>query len=116
MTPSPLPSTCRSRLAFLCALAGLLLPAATLAQDYPNRPIKLIVPLAAGSTADIASRFAGEQLSRLLGQPVVIENKAAAGGTVAMGEVARAAPDGYTLAIASQGTLVVNQAIYARPG
>jgi tripartite-type tricarboxylate transporter receptor subunit TctC len=99
-------------MAALLASAGL--PA--LAQDYPNRPIKLIVPLAAGSTADIVSRFAGEQLARLLGQPVVIENKAAAGGTVAMGEVARAAPDGYTLTFASQGTLVFNQAIYSKPG
>jgi tripartite-type tricarboxylate transporter receptor subunit TctC len=117
MTPtSPHPRLRRAPLAWLCALAGLLLPAATLAQDYPNRPIKLVVPLAAGSTADIVSRFAGEQLAKLLGQPVVIENKAAAGGTVAMGEVARAAPDGYTLTFASQGTLVFNQAIYSKPG
>jgi tripartite-type tricarboxylate transporter receptor subunit TctC len=86
------------------------------AQPYPNRPIRLVVPLAAGSTADIVSRFAGEQLGKALGQSVVIDNKPAAGGTVAMGDVARAAPDGYTIGFASQGTLVFNQAIYSKAG
>ncbi len=110
-------STALSRLR-AAVTACLFLAAATpaMAQDYPSKPIKLLVPLAAGSTADIASRFAGEQLSKQLGQPVVIENKPAAGGTVAMGETARAAPDGYTIAFASQGTLVFNQAIYEKPG
>jgi tripartite-type tricarboxylate transporter receptor subunit TctC len=98
------------------ALALGLVATPVLAQDYPSRPIKLVVPLAAGSTADIASRFAGEQLTKIVGQPVVIENKPAAGGTVAMGDVARAAPDGYTIGFASQGTLVFNQGIYAKPG
>jgi len=85
-------------------------------QPYPNKPIRLVVPLAAGSTADIVSRFAGQELSKAIGQAVVIDNKPAAGGTVAMGDVARAAPDGYTIGFASQGTLVFNQAIYGRPG
>jgi tripartite-type tricarboxylate transporter receptor subunit TctC len=97
-------------------LLSLALPLAAMAQDYPSRPIRLLVPLAAGSTADIVSRFAGQELSKALGQPVVIENKPAAGGTVAMGDLARAAPDGYTIAFASQGTLVFNQAIYSKPG
>ena len=86
------------------------------AQPYPVKPIRLIVPLAAGSTADIASRFVGDGLSKALGQPVVIENKTGAGGTIAMAELARSAPDGYTIAFASQGTLVFNQAIFAKPG
>jgi len=81
------------------------------AQGYPTKPIKLLVPLAAGSTADIVSRFAGQELGKALGQPVVIENKPGAGGTIAMAELARSAPDGYTIAFASQGTLVFNQAI-----
>lgn len=99
------------------ALAGLALCAGqAFAQPYPNKPIKLLVPLGAGSTADIVSRFAGQELTKLLGQSVVIENKPAAGGTVAMAELARAAPDGYTIAFASQGTLVFNQAIYSKPG
>ena len=86
------------------------------AQPYPNKPIRLIVPLAAGSTADIVSRYAGVELAKALGQPVVVENKPGAGGTIAMAELARAPADGYTIAFASQGTLVFNQAIFAKPG
>jgi len=90
--------------------------AASAAEPYPSKPLRLLVPLAAGSTADIVSRFAAEQLGKALGQSVVVENKPGAGGTIAMAELARAAPDGYTIAFASQGTLVFNQAIYANPG
>jgi len=108
----PVRSGLRLALGTLLALAAASLQA----QPYPSRPIKLIVPLAAGSTADIVSRFAGEQLGKALGANVVIENKPAAGGTVAMGDVARAAPDGYTIGFASQGNLVFNQAIYSKPG
>ena len=99
----------------LCASAVV---AASLAgaQTYPAKPIKLLVPLAAGSTADIVSRYAGQELAKALGQPVVIENKPGAGGTIAMAELARAPADGYTIAFASQGTLVFNQAIFAKPG
>ena len=89
---------------------------ASAAEPYPSKPIRLLVPLAAGSTADIVSRFAADQLGKALGQSVVVENKPGAGGTIAMAELARAAPDGYTIAFASQGTLVFNQAIYANPG
>ncbi|MBA3504829.1 MAG: tripartite tricarboxylate transporter substrate binding protein [Betaproteobacteria bacterium] len=85
-------------------------------QPYPSKPIRLIVPLAAGSTADIVSRYAGQELSKALGRAVVVENKPGAGGTIAMTELARAAPDGYTIAFASQGTLVFNQAIFSKPG
>jgi tripartite-type tricarboxylate transporter receptor subunit TctC len=102
----------------LCAAIALhLLPVAAQAQAaWPARPVKLLVPLAAGSTADIVSRTVGTELARALGQPVVVENKAGAGGTIAMAELARAAPDGHTIGFASQGTLVFNQALYARPG
>ncbi len=86
------------------------------AQPIRRKPIQLLVPLAAGSTADIVSRFAAQELGKALGQSVVVENKPGAGGTIAMAELARAAPDGYTIAFASQGTLVFNQAIYAKPG
>ena len=86
------------------------------AQTYPSRQIRLLVPLAAGSTADILSRTIGAELQREFGQPVVVENKPGAGGTLAMAELARAAPDGYTIAFASQGTLVFNAALYAKPG
>lgn len=97
-------------------LVGSLAAGVAAAQGYPTKPIKLLVPLAAGSTADIVSRYAGQELSKAVGQPVVIENKPGAGGTIAMAELARSAPDGYTIAFASQGTLVFNQAIYAKPG
>ncbi len=101
-------------------LAGLTVAwlsiGAAAAQGWPSRPVKLLVPLAAGSTADIVSRTVGNELSAALGQPVVVENKAGAGGTIAMAELARAAPDGYTISFASQGTLVFNQALYSRPG
>jgi tripartite-type tricarboxylate transporter receptor subunit TctC len=108
-----------SRIALSLGLGvGLGLGAAlpSTAQTYPTRTIKLMVPLAAGSTADILSRTVGNELASALGQSVLVENKPAAGGTVAMSEVARAAPDGYTISFASQGNLVFNQAIYARPG
>ena len=81
------------------ALAFLALTASfsTHAQTYPVRPIKFLVPLAAGSTADILSRTIGAELARELGQAVVVENKAGAGGTIAMAELARSVPDGYTI-------------------
>jgi tripartite-type tricarboxylate transporter receptor subunit TctC len=86
------------------------------AQAYPAKSIRLIVPLAAGSTADIISRVVGTELSKALNQAIVVENKTGAGGTIAMAEVARSAPDGYTISFASQGTLVFNQALYSNPG
>jgi tripartite-type tricarboxylate transporter receptor subunit TctC len=98
---------------------GLTLAAATgtsQAQGYPDRPVRLMVPLAAGSTADILCRIVGEELGKRLGQPVVVENKTGAGGTIAMAELARSAPDGYTIAFGSQGTLVFNQSLYSKPG
>ena len=105
-------------------LASLFLAAATMvctssvrAQAWPSKPIRLLVPLAAGSTADIVSRTVAAELSKQLGQTVVVENKPGAGGTIAMADVARALPgDGYLISFASQGTLVFNQALYAKPG
>ena len=96
------------------AVIGLATLSAT-AQPFPSRQIRLLVPLAAGSTADILSRTIGAELQREFGQPVVVENKPGAGGTLAMAELARATPDGYTIAFASQGTLVFNSALYAKP-
>ena len=86
------------------------------AQAWPTKPLRLLVPLAAGSTADIVSRTVAAELSKQLGQTVVVENKPGAGGTIAMAEVARAPGDGYLISFASQGTLVFNQALYAKPG
>ncbi|HEX2542105.1 MAG TPA: tripartite tricarboxylate transporter substrate binding protein [Caldimonas sp.] len=97
-----------------CAAVLATFPAA--AQPYPARPIRLIVPLAAGSTADILSRTLGNELAKEFGQQIVVDNKPAAGGSVAMAELARSPADGYTISFASQGTLVFNQALYAKPG
>lgn len=87
-------------------------PAALLAQDWPNRTIRIIVPFPAGGSADIQSRVIAEELARRIGQPVVIENKPGAGGNVAAAEAARAAPDGYTLFMATTGTHSANASLY----
>ena len=100
----------------VCSIFIACLCGNAFAQSYPSKPIRLIVPLAAGSTADIVSRYAAQELAKTLGQAVVVENKPGAGGTIAMAELARSAPDGYTIGFASQGTLIFNQAIYAKPG
>lgn len=100
----------------MLSMVVLAAPGLAAAQGYPSRPIKLLVPLAAGSTADILSRIVGIELAAATAQPVIVENKPGAGGTIAMAELARSTPDGYTIAFASQGTLVFNLALYAKPG
>jgi tripartite-type tricarboxylate transporter receptor subunit TctC len=102
--------------AALCAFALLAGATHATADSYPSRPIRLLVPLAAGSTADILSRALGAELTREFGQQVVVEDKPGAGGTIATAELARAPADGYTIEFASQGTLVFNQALYSKPG
>ena len=83
------------------------------AQSYPSRPITMIVPLAAGGSIDTIGRIVAEKMQASLGQPVMIENVTGASGSIGVGRVARAAPDGYTLAIGYLGTHVFNGAIYA---
>ncbi len=98
-------------------LAALLLgalPAA--AQTYPARPIKLVVGFAPGGAADFVARAFQEPLSRALGQPIVIENKPGAGSSIAADSVAKSAPDGYTLLIASPSSILVNPLISPRAG
>jgi len=84
--------------------------------SWPQRPIRLIVPFAPGSAADTLSRQVAAELTGLLGQPLTVENKGGAGGTIGTADIARGKPDGYTLGIAAQGTFVNNQALYAQPG
>jgi tripartite-type tricarboxylate transporter receptor subunit TctC len=86
------------------------------AQGYPSRHITLVVPLAAGSTADILARLFAEELTRRLGANVVVDNRPNAGGTTAMLQVKDAAPDGYTFSLISQGTHVFNPALNPRLG
>jgi tripartite-type tricarboxylate transporter receptor subunit TctC len=85
---------------------------AALAQDYPKRPITMIVPFAAGGTSDVIARTVAEQMGASLGQPIVIENVAGAGGSTALARAARAEPDGYTIAIGNAGTNAAAYTIY----
>jgi tripartite-type tricarboxylate transporter receptor subunit TctC len=88
-----------------------MLAATASAQTYPSRPVKVIVPFPPGGTTDIVARIVAERLGPILGQPAVIENRAGAGGAVGAAEIARAAPDGYTLGLATVSTHGVNPAI-----
>jgi tripartite-type tricarboxylate transporter receptor subunit TctC len=91
----------------LAALAaGLSTPWAAFAQNYPNKPIRIIVPFGAGGVADLTARAVGQKLGEQVGQSVVIENKPGAGGISAAQTVTQAAPDGYTLLLMSNGTAV----------
>jgi tripartite-type tricarboxylate transporter receptor subunit TctC len=88
-----------------------VLPAA--AQDYPARPITIVVPFPAGGPTDVVGRVVAERMRTSLGQSMIIENVAGAGGSIGIGRVARAAPDGYTIALGIWSTQVVNAAIYS---
>jgi tripartite-type tricarboxylate transporter receptor subunit TctC len=95
----------------LALLSAFVLTASLVRADYPDRPIHFIVPFTAGSGTDIVARTVGEYMSRNLKQPIIIENKPGAGGTVGAAQVAKGAPDGYTLLVHSAGH-VANQSIY----
>jgi tripartite-type tricarboxylate transporter receptor subunit TctC len=96
----------------LMVLAGSAGLAAAQAQIYPSRPITIVVPFAAGGSTDIVARIMAERMRALLGQPVIIENVGGAGGSIAVGRVARAAPDGYTIDIGQWDTHVGNGVVY----
>jgi tripartite-type tricarboxylate transporter receptor subunit TctC len=97
-------------------LAGLLLGAPASAQDYPTRPVILVVPFPAGGGNDTLARIVAEKLSKPLGQQVVVENRGGAGGTIATRAVARSAPDGHTLLLTYTGTLAINPTLYPNAG
>ena len=97
------------------ALATASLPLVASAQTYPSRPITLIVPSAAGGPSDTLTRILTERMKLSLGQSIIIENQGNAGGSIAVGRVARAAPDGYTISIGQFGNYVLNGAIYSLP-
>lgn len=102
-------------ISLIAALAAPLLFAqpASAADSYPSKPVKIIVPYQAGQGTDVAARYLAEYLARDLGQPFIVENRPGAGGNIGASEVARAAPDGYTLLMGTNGTHVLNQYMYA---
>jgi len=103
----------RNLIAAASAAAGLAaLPQGARAQAYPTKPISVIVPFAAGGPTDALARILGQRMGEVLGQQIIIDNVAGAGGTIGVAKAARAAPDGYTLLFAHMGTLAVNIALY----
>jgi len=100
----------RSALALLLAMIAV---STASAQEYPNRPIRMVVPFAAGGSSDTVARLLGQKLGVILGQPVLVENRPGAGGNIGMDSVAKAAPDGYTI-VFSVPSAAINPSLYAK--
>lgn len=103
----------RSRRSVLAALALAALSAPVLAQTYPDRPVRLVVPYAPGGSADIVARLISDEWGKALGKPLVVENKAGAGGNLGVAEVAKAAGDGYTIGLQTV-SLAINPSLTAK--
>lgn len=102
-----------------CLVAGAavfaaLLPAAVLAQGYPAKPVRLIVPFAPGGTTDVLARLVAQELGEGLGQQVLVDNRPGAGGNIGTEAAVRSAPDGYTLVMSFDGTMAINPSTYAK--
>lgn len=104
------------RMVSVLALAAASLCATASAQTYPDKPIRLVVPYAAGGSTDVTARLMAKSLSARLGQPVVVDNRAGAGGSIGHEAAAKAAPDGYTLLFSAAGPLTVTPHTYPRLG
>jgi tripartite-type tricarboxylate transporter receptor subunit TctC len=114
-TAKAMMNTSNLRIFFLAVLLAFGLDAHA-QQDYPDRPIKLVVPYAAGATTDLMARLVAEKLRDKLGQPVIVENRGGAGGNIGAEFVAHSAPDGYTLLLSAAGPLVLNKSLYPKLG
>ena len=107
-------TTRRTLLASLAVAAAGALPLGALAQNFPTKPITIIVPFSAGGTTDILARIVGQGLTTELGQSVVVDNKPGAGGNIGGSLAAKAAADGYTLFMGTVGTHAINQSLYKK--
>src|SRR5499427_3644238 len=102
-----------NRLGILTSALCLALAGAAFAQDkYPSKPVKVLVPYAPGGATDIITRVVGEQLRQSLGQPFVVENKAGAFGLLALEEMAKSRPDGYTLMVGNVSTNAITPVLF----
>ena len=98
----------------ICALAAISTHGPASAQSYPQKPVRIVVGVPAGGTTDVVARLLGHKLGELLGQQVVIENRGGAGGNIGAELVAKAPPDGYTLFLATIGTMAINPSLYSK--
>ena len=96
----------------VCVAAAVLVSTAASAQDYPTKPIRLIIPTAAGGLMDVAARVAADHLGNSLGQRLVIENRSGSGGNIGADAVAKAEPDGHTLGLIQLGNVAINPHVY----
>ena len=104
----------RAAVAAAAIVLGLTAPQALRAQNYPSRPVTIIVPTTAGGGTDIVARIIGDQLAKQLGQAFVIENRPGAGLLVGTAAAANAAPDGYTLLAGLNGNMAVNPSLFSK--
>ena len=98
----------------LFALAALLVSLSAAAQNFPSKPLRIVVPFTPAGAVDIATRATANEMQKALGQPVTVENKPGAGGNLGVLEVARSAPDGYSLVMSTSGIQAINPALYAK--
>src|SRR5712664_2955698 len=98
----------------LLFLGTVFLVTTVTAQTYPNRPVRMIIPFAPGGASDFVGRIMQPRLSELLGQQIVVENRAGASGNIGVETAAKSAPDGYTLFLGNIGTIAVNPAVFPK--